>query len=150
LKSWQVFVFSLIPLALVFIGVIGGSFYGSGAKHEVFPTPAPQPTSSGPQPTAQPGTSVVHIAAKNVKFDQSTITVATGQPVQIVFDNQDPGVLHNVSVYTNKSASQAIFQGEITTGVVEKTYEFKAPIPGTYYFRCDVHPDQMNGTFIVK
>jgi hypothetical protein len=31
------------------------------------------------------------------------------------------------------------------------TEKFTAPsTPGTYYFHCDVHPDQMNGTFIVQ
>ncbi len=131
------------------MGVIGGSFYGTGAQREVFPTPAPTPT-AGAQPTAAPGTSVVDLTAKNVAFDKSTITVAAGQPVQIKFDNQDAGVLHNFSVYTNKSASQKIFQGDITTGPEQTTYEFTAPIPGTYFFRCDVHPDQMYGTFTVQ
>ncbi len=40
-KSWQIFVFSLIPLALVFGGVIIGSIYfdGGDSQPEVFPTP---------------------------------------------------------------------------------------------------------------
>jgi hypothetical protein len=44
-KTWQIFVFSLIPLALVFAGVIIGSLHGSDSEAEVFPTaPAPAAT----------------------------------------------------------------------------------------------------------
>ena len=43
-KTWQIFVFSLIPLALVFAGVFIGSIHGSDSEREVFPTPAPAAT----------------------------------------------------------------------------------------------------------
>ena len=45
-KTWQIFVFSLVPLALVFAGVIIGSYHGSDSSLEVFPTPAPASASS--------------------------------------------------------------------------------------------------------
>lgn len=43
-KSWHIFVFSLIPLALVLTGVIIGSIHFSGgdSQAEVLPTPAPR------------------------------------------------------------------------------------------------------------
>jgi plastocyanin len=34
------------------------------------------------------------------------------------------------------------------TGRKTIDYTFTSPGPGTYYFRCDAHPD-MNGTFYV-
>jgi len=48
-KSWQVFIFSLVPLLLVFVGVVGGSFHGKDSHPEVFPS---QPPASG---TPRPG-----------------------------------------------------------------------------------------------
>ena len=58
---------------------------------------------------------------------------------------------HNFSLYADKGHTQNIFQGDLTTGVVTATYNFDAPsTPGTYYFRCDVHPDTMTGQFVVK
>ena len=51
-KTWQIFVFSLIPLALVFAGVFIGSIHGSDSELEVFPTPAPAAT---PRSLARPG-----------------------------------------------------------------------------------------------
>ena len=34
MKSWQIFFFTLIPLALVFMGVVGGSFDGVDSRLE--------------------------------------------------------------------------------------------------------------------
>jgi hypothetical protein len=71
--------------------------------------------------------------------------------VTIVFDNQDAGVLHNVAFYTNNRATQQIFVGEVFPGPMVKQESFTAPgVAGNYYFRCDVHPDAMNGTFSVR
>ena len=91
----------------------------------------------------------VAIAAENFGFSTETITVGAGAEVTIEFDNRDDGVPHNVSVYTDASAAEAIFVGEIVTGPARVTYTFTAPSePGTYFFRCDVHPS-MNGAFVV-
>ena len=83
-------------------------------------------------------------------FDLNTITVAVGADVTINFDNQDT-VPHNFSLYTDSTAQTPVFQGNILNGPGKITYNFMAPMqPGTYYFRCDVHPTMMYGSFIVK
>jgi len=39
---------------------------------------------------------------------------------------------------------------QVGTGPRQVEYGFVAPTaPGNYFFRCDVHPDQMTGTFVV-
>ena len=51
----------------------------------------------------------------------------------------------------NRSASTKIYVGELTAGPGKLTEKFKAPASaGNYFFRCDAHPDQMTGTFVVK
>jgi len=93
----------------------------------------------------------VDLAADNLAFNASTITVPAGAEVTINFDNQDVGILHNFAVYTDSSAAEEIFVGETITGPAETTYTFTAPEePGTYFFRCDVHPQQMTGDFVVE
>ena len=93
----------------------------------------------------------VDIAADNMAFDTDTITVPAGAEVTIVFDNQDDGIPHNVAVYTDSSAAEEIFVGETITGPETITYTFTAPEePGTYFFRCDVHPEAMTGDFVVE
>ncbi len=80
----------------------------------------------------------------------STITVPAGASVTVNFDNQDSGIPHNFAAYTNSSATTPIFVGQVITGPATITYKFTAPSqPGNYFFRCDVHPTIMTGTFVV-
>ncbi|MFA7199293.1 MAG: cupredoxin domain-containing protein [Methanoculleus sp.] len=93
---------------------------------------------------------IVDLTADALAFDTSTITVPAGAEVMVNFDNQDDGILHNFAVYTDSSATEAIFVGDTVTGPGVITYTFTAPSePGTYFFRCDVHPE-MNGDFVVE
>ncbi|WP_332450738.1 cupredoxin domain-containing protein [Methanoculleus sp.] len=93
----------------------------------------------------------VDLTAQNIAFDKSTITVPAGAQVTVNFDNKDNGVPHNFAVYTDSSASQNIFRGDTVTGPATTTYTFTAPSePGTYFFRCDVHPEAMTGDFVVQ
>ncbi len=102
-------------------------------------------------PPTTPGAETIPLAAQNLAFSTSTITVRAGEQVTIAFNNMDAGVPHNFAVYTDASASTAIFTGAIVTGPTTTTYTFTAPSqPGNYFFRCDVHPTTMTGTLIVQ
>ncbi len=112
-------------------------------------TTTPTPTTTAPATTVG-GSATVSLTAQNIAFDKSSITVPAGSQVRVTFTNMDSGVPHNFAVYTDASASTAIFTGAIVTGPTTTTYTFTAPsTPGTYFFRCDVHPTQMTGQFIV-
>ncbi|MEN6609842.1 MAG: plastocyanin/azurin family copper-binding protein [Methanoregulaceae archaeon] len=90
------------------------------------------------------------LTAQNFLFDKKTITVPSGSTVVMTFINKDAGVPHNFALYTDSTATKKIFSGEIITGVNTATYTFTAPsAPGNYFFRCDVHPTVMFGTFVV-
>jgi len=104
-------------------------------------TAAPVPTVSGPS---------VAIAASELAFDVPSVDAPAGVAFTIVFDNKAAGVPHNVSIYTDASASTAILQGKIVTGPTTVTYRVRALDPGTYFFRCDVHPTQMTGDLVAK
>jgi plastocyanin len=113
-------------------------------------------TTITPSTTAPPGTgagegTVVEIVAQNYAFDTSMITVTAGAPVTIRFDNRDQGIPHNIAVYTDSSAGTTLYRGPIVTGPTTTTYTFRAPsTPGTYFFRCDPHPETMIGQFVVR
>jgi plastocyanin len=93
----------------------------------------------------------IDLAAEHFAFDKSTISVPIGAIVTVNFNNKDSGIPHNFAVYNDSSASQTIFKGQNITGPATTTYTFTAPsTPGTYFFRCDVHPTQMTGSFIVQ
>ena len=113
------------------------------------PTPAPAPSPS-PTPAPTPGRSVtINLSVDNVAFDKSTITVPAGANVTVIFNNKQ-SIPHNLAVYKTKAATEAIFVGEVIQGPKTINYQFTAPAtPGTYFFRCDVHPSVMTGDLIV-
>ncbi len=102
-------------------------------------------TATGGQPVT------IDLIAQNIAFNMSTITVPAGSSVTINFVNND-SVSHNFSLFTNSSASPpALFQGQVINGGQSIVYKFTAPgQPGTYFFRCDLHPTIMTGSFIVQ
>ncbi len=111
------------------------------------------PATGTPTPTATttiPGlNSSIDLTAQNLAFSLSEITVQAGAQVTVNFNNMDANIPHNFAVYTDSSASTAIFQGQLVTGPTTTTYTFTAPsTAGNYFFRCDVHPE-MTGTFVV-
>ena len=94
-------------------------------------------------------TGAVSISAKGIAFDTSRLVVPGGKPFDLSFDNQDANIPHNVAIYTNASATKALFRGALVTGPKAIVYHVPALQPGSYFFRCDVHP-QMRGTVTVR
>ena len=64
--------------------------------------------------------------AKNTAFEVTCLVAAADQPITINFDNQDAGVPHNIAIFKDSSATQALDTGETVTGPVKTTYDFKA------------------------
>lgn len=90
------------------------------------------------------GEGAFHIAAQDISFDKSELDFPASTKVKLLFENLDD-VPHNVAIYRSEGGEE-IFKGEILNTAGEAEYEFETPTAGTYYFQCDVHPDQMNGT----
>lgn len=115
-----------------------------------------QKQSDGPEAEQTPTGPVkeITIIAKGIKFDQDTITVASGSSIKLTVDNQDGGIPHNIAFYTSKDAATSgeapLAKTKIENGPKQQTLVFNAPAAGTYFFRCDVHPTTMTGTFIVQ
>jgi plastocyanin len=104
---------------------------------------------SGDDAEATPTASLT-IMARDLKFDKRRLTAVANSSVSLHFDNRDNGVPHNVAVYRDRSAKESIFVGETFSGNASRDYSFQTPGPGDYFFRCDVHPDTMTGTFAVR
>jgi len=100
--------------------------------------------------SCSPHGSVVKVMAQNSAFNTSCLAAPAGKPFTIEFMNMDAGVPHNVSIYTDSTATTALFKGKLVVGSATGAYHVPALKPGTYYFRCDVHPTQMFGTFVVR
>jgi plastocyanin len=100
------------------------------------------------QPSAT-GAGGTELAASGVAFDIDRLTLPAREEVTVTLDNQD-SVPHNFAMYETEAATEEIFVGETFTGPDTMEYSFRSPKPGEYFFQCDVHPDQMNGTVVVE
>jgi len=97
-----------------------------------------------------PSGTALTIAAKDIAYDKTCLAVPAGQAFTIKFDNND-SIPHNVTILTSHTATEAFFTGDQITGPNKSTtYKVAALGAGTYHFHCIVHPDQMNGSFVVK
>jgi plastocyanin len=91
----------------------------------------------------------VTVAAQGLRFDTDRIELPAGAPSTIHFENNDPGIQHNIAIFTDSSLGTNLFRGEIVTGPTAVDYRIPPLEPGSYYFHCDVHPT-MSGTVVVK
>ena len=87
------------------------------------------------------------VVAKDLKFTSTTIELPADKNVTVHLDNQEAAP-HNIAIYGDSGFSQKISIGEI---VSSKKVDQVVPAQkaGTYFFRCDVHPD-MKGEVVVK
>lgn len=95
----------------------------------------------------------VSIIATNLAFDKKDLTAKTGGKIRVRLDNKDVGVEHNIAFYKSSTETQAVSSGSIGTkfaGPAVDDTAFDVPTAGKYFFRCDVHPTQMVGTFTVS
>ena len=107
------------------------------------------PTAPSPPPATGTAAAPIDLTARNVAFDKRTLSFPANSQVTINFKNEDAAVQHNWALYKDSTAAQAFFNGPLVTGPAEEKYVLTSPGPGTYFYRCDVHPAQMNGTATV-
>ena len=85
--------------------------------------------------------------AASAGFSTEALEVEPDVPIDLEFDNQDPGVGHNVQIFDGPDASAAsLFQGEVITGPAKTTYIVPPLSEGDFFFHCEVHPTTMTGT----
>jgi plastocyanin len=97
-----------------------------------------------------PHAATVDLAAKGNQFTKKTIELPAEHPPEIVFDNQDPNVLHNVAIFADAEFTRREFTGDVFAGPETMRYRFRALPAGHYYFRCDMHPTNMVGEIHVE
>jgi hypothetical protein len=138
-----------------------GSFGETGDVLIAAPSPAPTFGGGGAPETCEPDgnklTVVASPGAVTNGFDPPTcLAVVTGKQFTLTFENNDTTANspHNVSAYTDAAAATA-GTPLVTTGTFTQGPDTTTSDPttlddaGTFFFRCDVHPTVMVGTFIV-
>jgi plastocyanin len=122
-------------------------------------TPAVQQNLSGTPQCAPSGTDL-QVSAKGLLYQSAAnvgpiacLAAPPGTPFTISFANQDAGVRHNVHILRGPRMysinSPNLFKGAIFAGPATMKYRVPALPAGVWTFHCDLHPDSMNGAFIV-
>ena len=123
-------------------GVLAVAGAGSGPAWADHTPGGSKATSCAPS-----GTSLA-LTAETHKFDKDCLAVTAGESFTIRFDNRDSD-RHNVAILPSHSATETIFAGDIVPGPKSTVYAVPNMKAGTYHFHCEVHPNLMNGTFVV-
>jgi plastocyanin len=140
--------FGLGAIATILGGiVVGGFMVGAGLTVFQEDTGA---TGGGGAPTTPVSTPLV---ATDNKFNKSTIEAPPNADFTITWENKGQ-IPHNLHFY-DKKGGKTLADGAGSSDVIvaagkSQTLTFKTPAASTYYFQCDLHPDQMNGSFVVK
>ena len=98
--------------------------------------------------SCSPSGNQLTITAFDNKFDKRCLAAPADQAFTIDFSNLDRGIPHNVAIYEDETAQKVYFKGELVDGPGKTTYSVPALSAGKYFFRCDPHAEEMNGTFI--
>jgi plastocyanin len=89
----------------------------------------------------------VQVSMQDFAFDPDSFTVPAGVPVKIEATN-DGSAPHTLTVYTDEAYQDAVEDADTGTVSGGEDGEFTVTFEGgEYYFRCEVHPAQMTGTF---
>jgi len=137
-----------VVVTTALLAACGGDDEKTGDGATATPTEA---QAGGDESPPAGDTFFLEIAAENTEYDVTELTAPAGEDITLQFDNDDPEIQHNWSLYEDEAGTQEIFEGEILTGV--DTIDYAVPAidePGTYHFHCDIHPAVMKGELIIE
>jgi LPXTG-motif cell wall-anchored protein len=127
--------FGAAAAAAVLAAVAAGSGVAGAADHKMG------------APCSPSGTSLA-LTAENHAFDKDCLAVRAGEAFTIRFENRDND-RHNVAILPSHTSTETLFQGDIVAGPKSTVYAVPNMKAGTYHFHCEIHPNLMNGTFVV-
>jgi plastocyanin len=93
----------------------------------------------------------VDITAQDFEFEADVTTVAPEAVIAVTFTN-DGSAPHTVNFYSDEEYSEAIPAAESgqVSGGESVNFTFEALASGTMYYRCEVHPQQMQGGLAIE
>jgi cytochrome c oxidase subunit 2 len=110
-------------------------------------SPSPAPSTSGGPPPA--GATVQVSASSAAGFDQTQLTAPANAPITIQFANDDPSVVHNVSIKGGLPDGKDFIGLPLAAANTKVEYQAPPLAAGTYTFFCSVHAN-MTGTLTVQ
>ena len=109
----------------------------------------PEHGHEGASGTCSPAGAQPVVVAQNNAFDKTCVAVVANQAFTISFENKD-STAHGFTIAESETATTNLFQQAPLRGPQTATLNVGALRPGTFFFKCQVHPNQMKGTFVVR
>ena len=108
-----------------------------------------QPAGNATEPAGD-GVENLTVTAADFSFDADLTSVAAGSVVQVAFSNSGSSP-HTLTFYTDAEHTDAIPGGdsERVPGGDSVIFTFEAPESGSAFYRCEVHPSQMEGELTI-
>jgi plastocyanin len=113
-------------------------------------TSSSAPGGGGCTPKGSTASVEAPVGAASSGFKETCLAVQSRKPWTVTFSNQDSGVPHNWALFQDQGYTKSIVVGDTITGPAKESIKGDALDAGTYYFRCNIHPTTMTGTFVVK
>src|SRR3954451_8682527 len=84
-------------------------------------------------------------------FTPNTLDAKAGSKITVTYDNEST-LPHDLHFYAGSDATApSLASTKVATGPDVQNVSFTTPsTPGTYFFQCDVHPEIMTGTLVVR
>ena len=96
----------------------------------------------------------LRLAAHEGSFETRQFSVSAGGRVSLVLENRDEGLSHSWALYDNERAANQgaapIFASDPLAAGSEAGFAFVLSRSGTYFFRCETHPETMTGLLAVN
>ena len=126
--------------------VIGGFMDGAGLT--LFESDHEAAAAAPPASEAPAG---LKVTATDNKFAPTSLDVPPNADVSVVFENTGK-TKHNLHFLDKKDGKTLVdgAEGAILDGGKSETLTFKTPAVGAYFYQCDLHPGEMEGTLNVK
>ncbi|MBA3653526.1 MAG: cupredoxin domain-containing protein [Actinobacteria bacterium] len=132
-------------MTALLLAACGGDSQRVGSDRTTPPTSSASVTTAAGEATSTStgmhdhgGTKSIKITAKNVAFSPAKVPIPVSQEVEVVFDNRDASVPHNIHFKTPTEVKTDVKEGK--TDGSEQKVKLTVDTAGTYEFVCDVHP----------
>lgn len=143
---------TLLGAALIASAALVGCGDDDDDDGDAAPTQAPAATSPAGEATEPAGAGeTITITAQNIAYSTSEITLTAGESTTIVLDNRDE-VQHTITLYEDQDFTEAVPDADtgLVAGGSQGEIEVTLDDAEQHFFRCEVHPDQMQGVINVN
>lgn len=141
---------TLLAAAVFVLGIAGCGGDDDDDEGSSGPAATSAAATRSASPPAESGATFVEVDAADFSFDPDALNVAADVELSFAISNTGAAA-HTFTVYADESYSEPV-EGADTGQIPDLTVgDFTVTLgAGEYYFRCENHPDQMQGTITAE